>query len=195
MKKFILLSAFIVVISTANAQRIKETFNSNSLGWTEFPKIDDYGSAIIENGVLKISADDDRFVVASCYVPIDIMKPFEVQANVTVKKFTDYNLAGIVFNYKDNGNFYSFGFDEDYAVFRRYEDNKLVGYIYQATNWRKKRKVDINISLISDGNTLTFKIDGATIMNIRYMPLSYNGFGFYATNEQQLMVNDVEFIQ
>ena len=50
-------------------------------------------------------------------------------------------------------------------------------------------------TLVNDGQTLSFKIDGATILNIRYMPLSYSGFGFYTFGNQDLIVDEVTFIQ
>ena len=49
--------------------------------------------------------------------------------------------------------------------------------------------------LISDGETLTFKVDGISILTIRYMPLNYSGFGFYTFGNQELIVDEVEFKQ
>jgi len=44
-------------------------------------------------------------------------------------------------------------------------------------------------------STLSFFVDELPIMNIHYMPLDYNGFGYYTWGKQKLVVDDVEFIQ
>ena len=79
--------------------------------------------------------------------------------------------------------------------FFRYVDNKLVGWISQSVKWKKTRKAQQNWRLESDGSTLSFFVDELPIMNIRYMPLEYNGFGFYTWGKQKLIVEDVDFIQ
>ena len=63
----------------------------------------------------------------------------------------------------------------------------------QGVKWSGTRRSDMEWTLISDGQTLTFKIDGVRMMNIRHMPLSYNGFGFYTFGNQELVVDEVEF--
>lgn len=212
MKKLILSAILFASSVCVNAQSYKETFDSNSLEWTECAYKNSIGTAIIDKGVMTIASKGERkglayltgnaadikaatFYETHCYAPIDIMKPFEIHSFVNVKKFTDDNLAGIAFNYKDSGNFYCFAFNESFVKFVRYEDNNIVGEITQGMKWRKKRNADMKWSLISDGNTLTFKIDDVPILNIRYMPLSYAGFGYYTFGNQELVVDEVEFIQ
>lgn len=212
MKKLILSAILFASSVCVNAQSYKETFDSNSLEWTECAYKNSIGTAIIDKGVMTIASKGERkglayltgnaadikaatFYETHCYAPIDIMKPFEIHSFVNVKKFTDDNLAGIAFNYKDSGNFYCFAFNESFVKFVRYEDNNIVGEITQGMKWRKKRSADMKWSLISDGNTLTFKIDDVPILNIRYMPLSYAGFGYYTFGNQELVVDEVEFIQ
>lgn len=79
--------------------------------------------------------------------------------------------------------------------FERWEDNRIVGQITQGVIWKDKKKVDQEWELKSDGQTLSFLVDGMQIMQVRYMPLQYNGFGFYTFGKQELVVDDVEFIQ
>lgn len=57
------------------------------------------------------------------------------------------------------------------------------------------KKVDQEWVLESDGNQLTFTVDGMPIMKVRYMPLSYSGMGFYTFGKQKLVVDDIEFTQ
>ena len=212
MKKLFFCAIFFAAAWTTKAQSYKETFDTNSLEWTECAYSNSIGTAIIENGEMTIKSKGERkglayltgrasdikaatFYETHCYAPIDVMKPFEIHSYVNVKKFSEDNLAGVAFNYRDSGNFYCFAFNESFIKFVRYEDSEIVGEITQGMKWRKKRNADMKWSLLSDGNTLTFKIDDVPILNIRYMPLSYAGFGYYTFGAQELSVSEVEFVQ
>ncbi|WP_462393753.1 hypothetical protein [Alistipes indistinctus] len=216
MKKILLMATMFVVTFSVNAQSYKETFDSNSLEWTECAYKNGVGTAIIDKGVMTVSSKGEKkglsalvsatsgvatrvgqntFFETHCYAPIDVMKPFEIQAKVNIKQLADDRLAGLVFNYKDGGNFYCFSFNDEFVKFIRYENNEVVGDIMQGIQWKGKRKTDMLWTLVNDGQTLSFKIDGATILNIRYMPLSYSGFGFYTFGNQDLIVDEVTFIQ
>ena len=142
-----------------------------------------------------VKAGENTFFETHCYAPIDVMKPFEIQAKVNIKQLAEDRLVGLVFNYRDGGNFYAFSFNDDFIKFTRYEDNMVVGDIMQSIKWTGKRRSDMEWTLISAGQTLTFKIDGVSILTIRYMPLQYNGFGFYTFGNQELVVDEVEFRQ
>ena len=216
MRKILLMATMFVVTFSVNAQSYKETFDSNSLEWTECAYKNGVGTAIIDKGVMTVSSKGEKkglsalvtatsgvatrvgqntFFETHCYAPIDVMKPFEIQAKVNIKQLADDRLAGLVFNYKDGGNFYCFSFNDEFVKFIRYENNEVVGGIMQGIQWKGKRKTDMLWTLVNDGQTLSFKIDGATILNIRYMPLSYSGFGFYTFGNQDLIVDEVTFIQ
>ncbi|WP_059026815.1 hypothetical protein [Gabonibacter massiliensis] len=211
MKKIILsICVFITMLSVTNAQSYKETFDSNSLEWTECGYKNEIGTAIIDKGVMTIKSKGVKkglslltgVVVGEytvfethCYAPLNVLKPFEIRAKVNVKQLAVDRLVGIVFNYKDNGNYYAFTFNDDFVKFVRYVDGKEVGSVSQGVKWKGKRKTDMEWVLISDGETLTFKVDGISILKIRYMPLSYSGFGFYSFGNQELIVDEVEFKQ
>jgi len=211
MEKIILsICVFITMLSVTNAQSYKETFDSNSLEWTECGYKNEIGTAIIDKGVMTIKSKGVKkglslltgVVVGEytvfethCYAPLNVLKPFEIRAKVNVKQLAVDRLVGIVFNYKDNGNYYAFTFNDDFVKFVRYVDGKEVGSVSQGVKWKGKRKTDMEWVLISDGETLTFKVDGISILKIRYMPLSYSGFGFYSFGNQELIVDEVEFKQ
>ena len=216
MRKILLMATMFVVTFSVNAQSYKETFDSNSLEWTECAYKNGVGTAIIDKGVMTVSSKGEKkglsalvtatsgvatrvgqntFFETHCYAPIDVMKPFEIQAKVNIKQLADDRLAGLVFNYKEGGNVYCFSFIDGVVKFIRYENNEVVGDIMQGIQWKGKRKTDMLWTLVNDGQTLSFKIDGATILNIRYMPLSYSGFGFYTFGNQDLIVDEVTFIQ
>lgn len=217
MKKLIILSTLALATSlSATAQNFKDTFDGNSLEWTECAYESNNGTAIIDKGYLTITSKgvnkgasaflsvmsgvqtqigENTFFETHCYAPLDIQKPFKIRTHVNIGKLAEDRIAGLVFNYKDGGNFYCFTFNDESVRFLRYSDNKIVGSISQGVKWRDRSKVDQEWELTSDGDILAFNVDGVPIMKVRYMPLNYSGFGFYTFGKQVLKVDDVEFIQ
>ncbi len=126
--------AFIAAVASVNAQSYKETFDSNSLDWTENAYENKVGMAVIDKGVMTITSigggtnlwtgqwKPGTFCETHCYAPIDVLKPFEIHSIVNVSRFTEENFAGIIFNYKDNGNLYGFSFNETGVFFERLVD-------------------------------------------------------------------------
>lgn len=217
MKKIILLGVIALGISVnANSQTFKETFDANSLEWTECAFESNSGSAIIDGGKMTIiskgenkglgialtalsgvatKVGENTFFETHCYAPLDVQKPFKIRTHVNIEKLSTDRIAGLVFNYKDGGNFYCFTFNNEMVRFTRYVDNMIVGSIQQGVIWKDKKKVDQEWELTSDGQMLSFIVDGMPILKVRYMPLEYSGFGYYTFGKQELIVDDVEFIQ
>ena len=198
------------------AQTFKETFDANSLEWTECAYESNSGTAVIDGGKMTITSKgenkglgaaltvlsgvktkvgENTFFETHCYAPLDVQKPFKIRTHVNIEKLANDRMTGLVFNYKDGGNFYCFAFNDEMVCFNRYVDNKVVGQIQQGVKWADKKKIDQEWELISDGQVLTFIVDGMQILKVRYMPLEYSGFGFYTFGKQELAVDDVEFIQ
>lgn len=217
-KSFILVSMAIAALcpAVANADSIKEDFESNSLEWTECSFKDAAGTAIIDKGVMTVTSKgenklagallsglsgiatkvgEDTFFETHCYAPIDPLKPFKIIANVTIDKLGYDKLAGLVFNYRDGGNFYCFSFNDGLVNFKRHIDGKIVGAISQSVKWENNKKLNQTWELESDGQQLTFFVDGMQIMKVRYMPIDYAGVGFYTFGKQKLVIDDIEFIQ
>lgn len=201
---------------STQAQTFKETFDANSLEWTECAYESNKGTAIIDGGKMTITSKgenkglgialtllsgvntkvgENTFFETHCYAPLDVQKPFKIRTHVNIEKLSDDRMTGLVFNYRDGGNFYSFAFNDEMVCFNRYVDNKVVGQIQQGVKWADKKKVDQEWELISDGQIITFIVDGVQILKVRYMPLEYSGFGYYTFGKQELVVDDVEFIQ
>ena len=216
MKRLICCAILTSALSNANAQFFKETFDSNSLEWTECAYKNNIGTAIIDKGVMTITSKGEKkglsavlsmatgtnvkageatYFETHCYAPLDVAKPFEIECKVNIKQLADDRLVGLVFNYLDGGNFYAFSFNDSFVKFIRYKDNETIGEIMQGIKWSKKRRSDMVWTLVSDGEQLTFKVDGVSILTIRYMPLTYSGFGFYTFGNQALEVDEVEFRQ
>lgn len=218
MKKQFYLIICSIAISTimSHAESFVDTFDANSLGWTECAFESNKGSAVIDKGVLTIKSKgenktlgalatvmsgastkigENTFFETHCYAPIDVNKSFEVTANVTIEKLTDDRLCGFVFNYKDGGNFYCFNFNKDMVNFTRYVDNCVVGNITQGVKWENTKKMGQEWKLVSDGDVLSFYVDGMEILKVRYMPIEYSGIGFYTFGKQTLVVEDMTFNQ
>lgn len=223
MKKFVLLVIMQMLCFNVMAQYV-ETFDSNSLEWTECAYKNAVGTAVIDRGVMtvkskgdmkalgaalagvaalggqKVSDEDiklreNTFFETHCYAPIDVQKPFVITSKVNVKMLAEDRLVGLVFNYRDGGNFYCFSFNDSFVKFVRYENNVVVGEVMQGIGTKIKPKMDMVWMLESDGSQLTFKVDDVPIMKIRYMPLQYSGFGYYTYGNQELIVDEVEFNQ
>ena len=217
MKKALLIVLVASVGATfVQAQTYKETFDSNSLEWTECAYESNNGSAIIDQGVLTVESKGEKkglsilltaasgvatkvgentFFETHAYAPLDVLKPFKVTTHVNIGKLASDRIAGFVFNYRDGGNFYCFTFNNEMVSFNRYENGTVVGHIEQGVKWTDVKKVDQEWVLESDGNQLTFTRDGMPIMKVGLMPLSYSGMGFYTFGKQKLVVDDIEFTQ
>lgn len=217
MKRTFLLWCMAAVVALASsAQTFVDTFDANSLGWTECAFESNKGSAVIDKGVMTIKSKgenkaagailsamsgvstkvgENTFFETHCYAPIDVKKPFEVIANVKIDKLASDRVCGFVFNYKDGGNFYCFNFNDEMVNFTRYVDNHVVGNIMQGIKWPSKKKLNQEWKLICDGEILSFYIDGMEILKVKYMPLDFSGIGFYTFGKQTLVVEEMTFTQ
>lgn len=77
-------------------------------------------------------------------------KPFEIIANVTMDNLDLDRQAGIIFNYRDFGNYYAFVFNKESVSFLRFVDNNCVGSISQELNGEMPKKANV----IKFGNLL-----------------------------------------
>ncbi len=215
-KTFISLCMLALFAVATYAQSFVDTFDANSLGWTECAFESNKGSSVIDKGVMTIKSKgenkaagallsamsgvstkvgENTFFETHCYAPLDVKKPFEVIANVNIDKLASDRVCGFVFNYKDGGNFYCFNFNDEMVNFTRYVDNRVVGNIMQGIKWPNKKKLDQQWKLVSDGETLSFYVDGMEILKVKYMPLDFSGIGFYTFGKQTLIVEDMTFTQ
>ena len=214
-KSFFILSMALAVAANASAQSFAETFDANTLGWTESKGDTNTGTAVINKGVMTVKAKGDgkfmRFAVdpnaavktehpafeTHCYAPLNVKLPFEMVANVKTDDLNNDRLAGVVFNYKDSGTFYAFVFNKEAVAFLRFVDYRLVGSILQDINWGKanKGKREQTWKLVSDGDALQFWVNDIELMKVKHMPLDFTGMGFYTIGKQTLTIDDVTFTQ
>lgn len=215
-RTFITLILVTMVSAVTFAQSFVDTFDANSLGWTECAFESNNGTAIIDGGVLTLKSKgenkaagaaltaltgvaikigENTFFETHCYAPLDVKKPFEVVANVKIDKLAKDRVCGFVFNYKDGGNFYCFNFNDELVNFSRFVDNRLVGNIVQGVVWESKKKLEQVWKLVCDGDVVSFFVDDMEIMKVRYMPLDFSGIGFYTFGKQTLVVDEMTFTQ
>ena len=210
------LCMMVLFAAIANAQSFVDTFDANSLGWTECAFESNKGSSVIDKGVMTIKSKgenkaagalltamsgistkvgENTFFETHCYAPLDVKKPFEVIANVKVDKLANDRVCGFVFNYKDGGNFYCFNFNDEMVNFTRYVDNRVVGNISQGIKWPSNKKLEQVWKLVCDGDVLSFFVDDMEVLKVRYMPLDYSGIGFYTFGKQTLIIDEMTFTQ
>ena len=190
----LLLMATVVMIGHANV--IVDDFSANIYGWNEGEIDGNIGTIAIINGQLDIKSKHEELALKThCYAPINVEKDFRVTAHVLIDKLKDEKQVGFIFNYRDDGNFYCFSFNEYAVSFRRFENNQEVGSYHQGIKWKKNKKLDQEWTLVKEADELAFMVDGQEIIRIRYMPLSYCGIGFYTISKQRLIVDRIEYEQ
>ena len=215
-KRDLIISGLMLAALSSQAQTFKETFDANSLEWTECAYESNSGTAVIDGGKMTITSKgenkglgaaltvlsgiktkvgENTFFETHCYAPLDVQKPFKIRTHVNIEKLANDRMTGLVFNYKDGGNFYCFAFNDEMVCFQRLVNNVVVGQIQQGIKWKDKKKVAQEWELTIDGQGQTVIVDGMQILKVRYIPLEYSGFGFYTFGKQELAVDDVEFIQ
>ncbi len=216
MKKLLFTIALGVISYPIFADVITDELDANSFGWNECAFESSNGSSVIDKGVLTIKSKGENkaagafltamtgvatkvgantFFETHCYAPLDMSADFEVTTDVTIDKLDNDRLVGLVFNYRDAGNFYCFSFNDEMVSFRRYVDNAVVGNISQSVIWKKTKKAQQQWKLTKVGDELAFSVDDMEILRVRYMPLEYAGFGFYTFGKQKLVVDKIVYQQ
>ena len=197
MRKFLSIMLLLATsVFCAQAIVLVDDFSANIYAWNEGVIGDNIGEIKIMNGQLDIqSKHDDIALKTHCYAPINVDNDFRITAHVLIDKLKDDKQVGLIFNYRDDGNFYCFSFNEYAVSFRRFENNEEVGSYHQGIKWKKKKKLDQEWTLVKEADELAFSVDGQEIIRIRYMPLAYCGVGFYTISKQKLTVDKIEYVQ
>ena len=197
MKKFWVIVLVLAACSFwAKANVVVDDFSANIYSWNEGVIDGDIGEIAIINGHLEIKSKHDEVALKThCYAPINVERDFKITAHVSINKLKDDKQVGLIFNYRDDGNFYCFSFNEYAVSFRRFENNVQVGSYHQGIKWKKKKNIEQEWTLVKEADELAFLVDGQEIIRIRYMPLSYCGVGFYTIGKQGLAVTKIEYVQ
>jgi hypothetical protein len=189
MKQFIFSATLLFSILSVNAQsyQMEDTFDTNSNGWTEV--VSKRGEAIIKDGVLRIKSKAElEFFASTCYTDIDVQQNFEMKCEIKVKSINDDSAFGMILDYIDDGNFIAFVVFEGNARLVRYQENELIGFRENNIKLKSARKASVDLTVKSTHQRLVFEINGMTAIEVRYLPLTSNGIGFYVAGK-----NTVDF--
>lgn len=217
MKKLILVLSLMVISAFCSlAEVITDDFSANAFGWTECAFESNSGSAIIDEGCLTIKSKGENkgmgafLTVMSgvktqvgentsfethCYAPINVQYDFKIISNVKIDKLDKDRLVGFLFNYKDDGNFYCFAFNNEMVSFQRWINGDMVGSIKQSMKWQDRSKVEQRWILQKEGDELVFFVDDIEVIRVRYMPIDYAGVGFWTFGKQKLIVYEMQYQQ
>lgn len=199
MKKITLL-AILFVSSIVAFGQTKETFDSNSWGWTEYSG--DKGEAIIMNGVLHLESKRDKLndikdivngICSTAYAPIDPQKGFKMTCEATVEKVDYEKTFGIVLDYKDDWNCIILLIRRDNAQFFRLREGKVVSYTERQFKLGKQKKAALDISVkYIDGN-LELRVNDINAFGteIRNVIIESNGIGFFAFGKVEVDFDNV----
>ncbi len=174
------------------AQSFTEDFESNKLGWNEF--VGKRGEAIIKEGVLHLSAKTAEPMMSTCYLPIDPSKNYSIKAKCINTKIND-DERGIcmILNYMDDYNYDMFILTMETAIYKRYVDNRLVGFRQTQVKVNKKIK-DHELEIKSTFQKLEFLVDNMQALEIRFAPMKYSGFGMGVWAVDGKQVADIDEI-
>lgn len=200
MKQVLFIALFALVALSANAQSFKDTFDSNTLGWTERSGSD--GDAVIKDGVMHLQGKKNEGIfsnasniVTTAYTSFDPQKNFEIKCKATVKKINEKNPVGIIINYLDDYNYMLFAVDEKSAYFFEYSENRLVSFRVNDMNIKGKRNEELTFQIRSTYNKVEFIVNNITAIELRYREIISNGIGFAVSGAQTADFDDLEIIQ
>lgn len=182
-KLLIILFASFIGSITVYGQVMEDDFESNQYNWSELSS--SRGKALIQDGVMHLESKT-KFVVATCYAPFDVNKPFVLTVEALAKRIDGNNLFGILLDFEDEQNYILFYISDDEAKLEVTKGKEVIGYKEEALKLRKGKKVGIEFEVEYNLNELIFKVNGVRAMAYRRriakddFLLGTSGIGFYA---------------
>ena len=202
-KRIIVIIALAVTVYTSAFSQLKETFDSNSWQWTEYSA--DLGKAYIIEGVMRLESKSDdnntpladmvANVATHSFLPMDPAKGFDIKCTATVEKFEGKKQFGIILDYLDDMNCIVFMIKGDCAWLYKMKEGKIVGQQKnQFKLQRGKKTTALDIEVIYMGGELEFRVNDVQALMCKYVPITSNGFGFFAFGKCKVDFDDVEII-
>lgn len=199
---FTLIMLIVTIAISANSQ-VKETFDSNSWQWTEYSA--DQGKAYIIEGVMRLESKSDdnntslsemvANVATHSFMPMDPAKGFDIKCVATVEKFEGKKQFGIILDYIDDMNCLVFMIKGDCAWLYKLKEGKIVGQQKnQFKLQRGKKMTNLDIEVIYLGGELEFRVNDVQALLCKYVPITSNGFGFFAFGKCKVDFDDVEIV-
>lgn len=202
-RRLFILIALVASVATNSFSQIKETFDSNSWQWTEYSA--DLGKAYIIDGVMRLeSKSDDKDtelvdmvanVATHSFLPMDPSKGFNIKCVAVVEKFEGKKQFGLILDYLDDMNCIVFMMQGDLAMLYKMKEGKIVGQQKnQFKLQRGKKSTSLDIEVHYMGGELEFRVNDVQAILCKYVPITSNGFGFFAFGKCKVDFDDVEII-
>lgn len=201
MKKLFLILLAMVSIAISGAAELKETFDSNSWGWTE--RVMDEYKVYIVDGVLRFQIDTEGVVKpedfaekfsSHAYLPIDPQKGFTITCDAVVNKISDDKYFGVMLDYHDDMNFMAFVMTKNWAVFYKIAEGRIVKRLKEQLHLPKQKKAKIDIQIEYQIGDLKIRVNDMPAIDVRDIDINYNGFGFFAVGDIKVDFDNVEIV-
>ncbi|HJE38974.1 MAG TPA: hypothetical protein K8V47_04355 [Candidatus Amulumruptor caecigallinarius] len=203
MKKIFFLTVCCVMAALASNAQLKETFDSNSWQWSEYST--QLGKAYIIDGVMRLESKSDKTdvtyadmvgnVATHAYLPMDPEKGFEIKCVATVEKFEGKKLFGLIMDYIDDMNCLIFMIHDDFAYLYKMKEGNIVGQQRNQFKLQKgKKQTALDINAIYMGGELEIRVNDVQALKCKYVPITSNGFGFFAYGKCKVEFDDVEIL-
>ena len=193
MKKFVILFSFFFLSLTAWAQ-ITDDFEGNSLNWQEYSS--SRREAVIKEGVLHMKSNSSKFVFATCTAPIDCSESFRIKAIIKDLRLTsDEKGVVIIFNHSDDYNNDQFRITRETIEYYKFAENKPIKY--KDADFKLNKKLKEHVVVLQYRNRKAeLYIDDVLCLDVSYVTMTYNGFGFAVFGDgQDVDIDKVEFQQ
>lgn len=202
-QKIVTLLLLTLSFTVSVYSQVKETFDSNSWQWTEYSA--DLGKAYIIDGVMRLESKSDNNntslvdmvanVATHSFMPMDPVKGFTIKCTATVEKFEGKKQFGIILDYVDDMNCLIFMIKGDCAWLYKLKEGKVVGQQKNQFKLQKGKKMtNLDIEVIYMGGELEFRVNDVQALLCKYVPISSNGFGFFAYGKCKVDFDDVEIM-
>ncbi len=191
MKKILILALLTTCIFSAKAQIFTDTFDSNTMGWTEMSSPN--GEALIKEGVMHLKSKysllgaltPNSQVMTNCYLPVDMQKNFELTCDVSVKKIDGFNQIGIIFDCFDEYNYKVFAISNLAGAYSVFKEGALVSKKQNNLKIKDNKDTTLKLKIKSTYNKLEFFVNDMLVIEQRYVELISSGFGFCVFGAQE----------
>lgn len=201
MKKLFLILLAMVSIAINGAAELKETFDSNSWGWTE--RVMDEYKVYIVDGVLRFQIDTDGVAKpediaekysSHAYLPIDPKKGFTITCDAVANKISDDKYFGVMLDYHDDMNYMAFAMTKNWAILFQIAEGRKVYSLKEQLHLPKQKKAKLDIKIEYQSGDLKIRVNDMPAIDARDVTINYNGFGFFAVGDTKVDFDNVEIV-
>lgn len=104
-------------------------------------------------------------------------------------------MFGIILDYVDDMNCLVFMIKGDCAWLYKMKEGRIVGQQKNQFKLQKEKKsTNLDIYVIYQGGELEFRVNDVQALMYKYVPITSNGFGFFAFRKCKVDFDDVEIV-